>query len=122
MTVKFDYGDYDSYFQGHPLKDLWFNSDINEFPDHTITVAENMLQTSFNLRENFEETSSYAFAVYEQAIHLLSFDKERYRLQSQGVKLYSYDGIQVQQDQSLISPIAFKFLRKLICRKVGDIQ
>jgi hypothetical protein len=122
MTVKYDYGDADTYFQGHKLSYLWFDSEINKSPDNLIILAENMIQNTFNLRQGADETSSYAYAVYEQAVHILSFDKERYLTQSQGVKLFSYDGIQVQQDQSLISPIAFMFLKKLIYRKVGDIK
>lgn len=117
MTVSYDNAN--KYFQYHKLKDVWSNAyDAIEL----LVQAENMLVNTFTLREGYKDSLSYEHAVYEQAIHMLSFDKERYILQTEGVKLYSYDGIQVQMEQSLISPIAFKFLRKHICRKVGDIR
>jgi hypothetical protein len=120
MTVSLTNAD--KYFAYHKLKDVWDKSYLEIDPSNVLTQAENMLKNSFNLREGAENALSYEHAVYEQAIHMLSFDKERYILQNEGVKLYSYDGIQIQQGQSLISPIAFMFLKKLIYRKVGDIR
>ena len=123
MTVSVENAD--NYFSYHKLKDVWekviFESDPSE-PENVLTQAENMLKNTFNLREGYEESVSYEHAVYEQAIHMLSYVKELYVTQTQGVKLFSYDGIQYQQEQSLISPIAHMFLKKLIYRKVGDIR
>lgn len=112
----------DEYFLCHKLIDVWDNAYLVADKSSILTQAENMLNNTFNLRESAYESIGYEHAVYEQAIHMLAFDKERYRLQTQGVKLYSYDGIQVQQGQSLISPIAYQFLKKHIVRKVGNIR
>lgn len=110
-----------NYFQAHKLKDVWVNSP-DDVKENILLLAENYLKTTFNLREGAEESTSYEFAVYEQAIHLLSFDKERLMLQSEGVMMYSFDGINTQMKQSFISPIAHMFLKKYIFRKVGDIR
>jgi hypothetical protein len=120
MTVSVNNAD--SYFAFHKLRDVWEKAYLELEPEKILTQAENMLKNTFNLRQGAEGTTSYEHAVYEQAIHILSYDEERYLTQSQGVKLFSYDGIQVQQSQSLISPIAFMFLKKHIYRKVGDIR
>jgi hypothetical protein len=111
----------DEYFKYHKLKDIWDNLYLTIEPSNVLKQAENMIKNTFNLREGAENILSYEHAVYEQAIYMISFDKERYLTQTQGVKLYSYDGIQVQQGQSLISPITLMFLKKLIIRKVGYV-
>lgn len=110
------------YFRYHKLADVWKEIMGQYAKENLLQQAESFLHNTLTLREGTESTSNFEHAVYEQAIHMLSFDKERYLLQNQGVNLYSYDGIQVQQGQSLHSPIAFQFLRKYICRKVGDIR
>jgi hypothetical protein len=120
MTVSLDNAN--NYFKYHKLREFWDGAILDIDQEDVLTQAQNMLTTAFNLREGYEESSSFEFAVYEQAIHLLSYEKERYLTQSQGVKLFSYDGIQVQQEQSLISPIAMMFLKKLIYRKVGKVK
>jgi hypothetical protein len=112
----------DNYLINHKLNDVWFKILGDGERQSLMDQAENYINNTFTLRVGAEDTLSYEHAIYEQMIHLVAYDKERYLTQTQGVGLFSYDGIQVQQSQSLISPISLMFLKKLICRKVGDIR
>lgn len=120
MTVSLN--DADNYLINHKLKDEWFKLPFDTERQALLVQAENYILNTFSLRENSQDATNYAHAVYEQMIHMLTYDKERYLTQTQGVGLFSYDGIQVQQKQSLISPISLMFLKKLIVRKVGNVR
>ncbi|WP_214480971.1 hypothetical protein [Bacillus sp. SM2101] len=108
------------YFINHLSYDDWMTF-TNDKQQSALNTAETMLVNSFTLRPNYADSNNFHFAVYEQAIHLLMFSKDRYRLQQEGVKSYGVDDVSVSMDNTIISPIAKKFLRPLIKRHWGKI-
>ncbi|MEC1786082.1 hypothetical protein [Schinkia azotoformans] len=112
--------DANTYFSTRLHSDEWTNALDND-KTSALTTAENMLLNTFTLREGYQDIPAYLHAVCEQAIHLLQFDKERYRLQQEGVSSYGVDDQNFNMSYSIISPIVKAFLKPLIYKKAGDV-
>ncbi|EJL1640137.1 hypothetical protein NL868_001315 [Shigella flexneri] len=111
----------DNYFLSHVQGDSWSDLlDVNK-KEQLLKKAENLINASFNIRTEAFETIAYEFAVYEQAIKLITMNKERFVLKADGVSSMSYDGISFQMDNSFISSISYSLLKKFIYKKVGEI-
>ncbi|WP_404403809.1 hypothetical protein [Jeotgalibacillus malaysiensis] len=108
------------YLSAHPNEKFWIESDPVK-QDSILKLAKAYIDSSFDLRPGTEETEAYFHAVCEQAIHLLSFDKERFNLINQGVRNYKYEDIQVDVRGNLISPIVFGFLKKHKFKQKGEV-
>lgn len=110
-----------SYLSNHIQSKTWETLIDDVIRNEALKKGEMYLNSFFNFREGTEDTLNYEHAVYEQTIFLLDYDKERFKLQSEGVTSIGYDGISYQMNRSLISPSAFLFLRKHVVRKKGRI-
>ncbi|MBS4207449.1 hypothetical protein [Bacillus sp. FJAT-50079] len=110
----------DEYFRSHTEADAWDETLYDE-RESLLNKAETMINSVFDLRKGTEELEIYQFAIFEQAIFLATFDKERSRLQREGVTSYKVEDLSFSMNQSVISPIAYTFLKKHIYKKVGKI-
>ncbi|MBU9714422.1 hypothetical protein [Evansella tamaricis] len=110
----------DEYFLNHLQCEKWstFNEQVKENALHT---AENLIKGHFTLRENAEGTTAYFHAVCEQALHLLTFSKERFQLQNEGIHDYRIDDIHIQMNNAIFSPIVIGFLKPIIKKNIGKI-
>jgi hypothetical protein len=110
----------DSYFKSHIEKDVWENLD-----EETKLSLLNKSQTiilDVDLRNDVFEKSIYKYAVFEQAIYLKTVDKERLRLQSQGVISYKIDDISFSMQATAFNPLVKEMLKKYIYVKMGEIE
>lgn len=110
----------EDYFETSIYADDWSKSDYDK-QIRTMKTAETMLVNSFTLRDGFETTDNFFNAVCEQAIHLLLFDKERLKLQREGVGQYAVGDHSFSMRNTIISPIAKGFLKPLIYKKAGNV-
>lgn len=108
------------YLSIHSESNAWISLEDGKKAD-LLEQAESYIKNTYNLRTNTEDSLNYLHAVCEQAIHLLTFDKERSKLQREGVTSYKFEDINFQMLPSFISPIAYSFLKKHIYKKVGEI-
>lgn len=110
----------DSYFYSHVEADTWIN--LNEdLKLSLLDKAETMINNFIDLRKGTKELDIYQFAIFEQAIFLATFDKERSRLQKEGVNIYKVDDLTFHMDKSVISPFSLSFLKKYTYKKLGEI-
>jgi hypothetical protein len=107
------------YFSTRLFSDEWWNS-IDSTKTSALTTAENMIKSHFVLKSDAESSTAYLHAVCEQALHLLQFNKERFRLQQEGVTSYGVEDMSFKMENSLFSPIVRGFLNP-IRLKAGDI-
>lgn len=105
----------DAYFEYH---DSWFNHLERE---SALNRAEKMILALYGdkLTDEAMQNVRYSYAVYEQALHLVEFSKERYRLQLEGVTTYKVDDVSFNMSQSLVSPTACALLKTLLKKRVG---
>lgn len=109
-----------NYFENRLNNDHWINS-YETSKQSALVTAENLINGHFDLRTGAKETDAYFHAVCEQAFHLLTFSKERLQLQSEGVRQYRVDDVQIEMNYSLFSPLVMGFLKPIIKKKVGKI-
>jgi len=120
--IEFNVCDSDSYFQNHQEKDEWISPYLSyEEKKALLKKAEMYINNSFDLRNGVKGELIYLHAIYEQAIFLLTFDKERSRLQREGVVSYKVEDMSFTMTHSIISPVTKVFLKKHIYKKVGKI-
>ncbi|MFB4472146.1 hypothetical protein ACDI16_04215 [Oceanobacillus caeni] len=109
----------DLYLKDHLFNDKWISSDDRK-KQSVLNTAEKVLKSQFTLRDGTEDTDNYFHAVCEQAIHLINYAPERYRLQQEGVTYYAVDGITFTMKNNLISPVARGYLKPITKLRVGD--
>ncbi|WP_391115993.1 hypothetical protein [Psychrobacillus sp. L3] len=119
--MSVDLYDADAYLSMHVEKVAWESLSDDMDRKNSLQMAENYINAAFELREDVKEKSIYLYAVCEQAIHLLVFDKERLILQREGVSSYKFEDMSFQMDISFISPIVSTFLKKHSFKKLGKI-
>lgn len=112
--------DADIYLNRHKNSDAW-NKLSEEEKLNSLQMAELYIDSALDLRDGTKNKPIYNNAVYEQAIHLIVFDNERFKLQQQGVTSYKFDDMNFIMDQSIISPIAKAFLKKFTYKQLGEI-
>ncbi|WP_373892775.1 hypothetical protein [Virgibacillus sp. CBA3643] len=108
-----------NYLSVHMFAEKWTQLEDDK-KQSVLNYAETILHSHFNFREGYEETDNYHHALYEQAIHLLNFEKERLLMQQQGVTYLAVDGITQQMTNSIVSPVAKGFLKNITKRHIGD--
>lgn len=112
--------DANEYLSMHTEVKAW--SGLSEYEQtKSLNMAEHYINSFFELRDGTKEKAIYLHAVCEQAIHLIVFDKERLKLQREGVSSYKVDDISFQMNNSIISPIVTAFLKRHSYRQVGEI-
>lgn len=107
----------DDYFTNHLFRDDWFNF-VDK--DRALSTAENMILGSYILQEDYADNPAYDHAVYEQALYIIQRDRERWKLQNEGISSYSVDDMSFKMENSLFSPIVRSFLNK-VRLKTADI-
>lgn len=117
--------DANTYFESRLFNEEWINAD-NTIRQSALTTSENMLlshveSSGYLLIDDAKNKSQYLHAVCEQAIHLLQFDKERYKLQNEGVVIYRVEDVNIHMNNALISSVALSFLKTIVHKKVGRI-
>jgi hypothetical protein len=108
------------YFYSHVEANTWISLD-EEIKSDLIHKAETMIDNFVDLRKGTKELDIYQFAVFEQAIFLVTFDKERSRLQKEGVTSYKVDDLSFTMESMPMSPIAVAFLKKYTYKRLGEI-
>ncbi|UNC92716.1 S8/S53 family peptidase [Candidatus Contubernalis alkaliaceticus] len=108
------------YFENRLFSDSWDNSTTTK-KEKALKTAEQIIINQFDLREDVLESDAYDHAVYEQAIHLLNFGRDRYQLQQEGVTNYKVDDISITMSNSLISPVVKGILKPYIYKNVGRV-
>lgn len=111
--------DANNYFLTRLFSDEWQNAE-EPIKQSALNTAEKLITSHFLLQNDVEETEAYLHSVCEQAIHLLQFNKERFRLQNEGVTSYKVDDISINMNRSIISPIIKGFLKPILF-KVGNV-
>ena|GEM_PF-6726701 len=111
----------DSYFKSHVEKDVWENLD-EETKLSLLNKAQTIILDVLDLRNDVFEKSIYKYAIFEQAIYLKTVDKERLRLQSQGVISYKIDDISFNMQTTAFNPLVKEMLKKYIYIKMGEIE
>lgn len=112
--------DANSYLYKHIESDEWLKL-TEEEKSNSLEMAELYIDASFNLNDSVKSKPIYLHAVCEQAIHLLVFDKERLKLQREGVASYKVDDLQFQMNNSFIAPMTATFLKRYSFKKLGEI-
>lgn len=110
----------DIYLNYHIEFDVWFKSHPDK-REQMLEKAEMYINNAFDLRTEAFTSPAYEHAVYEQAIFMIAFDKERHKLSREGVSIYKVEDLSFHLSPSLISPTAKMFLKKFIFRRVGEI-
>ncbi|MBD1222753.1 hypothetical protein [Virgibacillus halodenitrificans] len=110
-----------SYLENHLFNEKWADK-TDPVKESALNTAENILLSHFNFRDGAEITDNYFHAVCEQAIHLLNFAPERFKLQQEGVTYYAVDGITFTMKSGLISQVAKGFLKPIIKLRVGEAK
>src|SRR5690625_4316892 len=116
---KFNIDDANEYLQYHNESHKWDELEDDK-KESLLFVAESFINT-MDLRADVKDQLVYQHAIYEQALHLLVFDKERSKLQREGVVSYKFDDMNFTMEQSIISPVANQLLRKYIYKQLGVI-
>lgn len=106
------------YFEKHFFSDKWDELEEDK-QESALETAKNILKSRFNLRDGAEDEDCFNHAVYEQALHLVNFDKERLQMKQQGVTYYAVDGLTFTMDTDLVSPVAKGFLKSITTLRVG---
>lgn len=112
--------DADIYLNRHKNSDAW-NKLSEDEKLNSLQMAELYIDSALDLRGGTKDKPIYKHAIYEQAIHLIVFDNERFQLQQQGVTSYKFDDMNFNMDQSIISPITRTFLKKFTYKQLGEI-
>jgi len=112
--------DVNEYLSMHVEKAAW-EALSEEDKTGSLNMAEQYIDSVFELRDGTKEKTIYLHAVCEQAIHLITFDKERLKLQREGVSSYKFDDMSFQMVNSFISPITTVFLKKHSFKQLGEI-
>lgn len=118
MTVSVQQAN--DYLKFHINGDKW-NEVNDEKKSYLLNLAEHYIENYFFLRDGYKDSMNFQHAIIEQAIHLLSMDKERSQLQKEGVYSYKVDDMTFQMEISFVSPIVHSFLKSFIYKKVGEI-
>ncbi|WP_416147899.1 hypothetical protein ACM26V_16850 [Salipaludibacillus sp. HK11] len=109
-----------TYFDMHMEANKWFTLD-DQSKETMLQKAESYIDNAFDLRDGTKDTINYKHAIYEQTIFMLTFDRERHKLQREGVTMFKVDDLSFHMTTSLISPVAHLFLKRFIYKKVGRI-
>lgn len=118
MAITVDQAE--AYFANHYFKEAWL-SHLER--DSALIKAENDILAFYGdkLNEESKAKTSYMNAVFEQALHIIQFSKERYRLQMENVQSYKVEDISFNMGQGFISPISHALIKPLLKKRVGDI-
>lgn len=118
MTVNVQQAN--NYLKFHVNGEKWNEVD-DEKKTYLLNLAEQYIENYFSLRDGYKDSTNFQHAIIEQAIHMLTMDKERLQLQKEGVTTYKVDDMSFQMDSSFISPVVKSFLKRYIYVRVGEI-